>query len=128
MLKAATSDRKRILAATENGSGGIQQLVLQFRMENKMPREIQSDSSNVRMLEKLRLRIGDAEDDYRVRKARFGDGHPTVQIAKDQLDRLKASLDEARPAGPTLTDAKALDSYKKLVCLLYTSPSPRDRG
>lgn len=123
MLKAATSDRKRILAATKNGSGGIQQLVWQFRAENKMPREIQQESRNGRMIESLQLRIGAAEDAYRIRKAQLADEHPAVKKAKDQLDRLMASLDEVldSPAEKAndfrlpLTDAEALDSYKKLV-------------
>ena len=123
MLKAATSDRKRILAATKNGSGGIQQLVWQFRAENKMPREIQPESRNGRMIESLQLRIGAAEDAYRIRKAQLADEHPAVKKAKDQLDRLMASLDEVldSPAEKAndfrlpLTDAEALDSYKKLV-------------
>jgi len=86
MLKAAMSDRERILAATESGNGRIERLVWQFRMEEKMPREVHPQNSNARMLEKLRLRIGGAEDDYRLRKTRF-----------------------------PIPDAEALDSYKKLV-------------
>ena len=123
LLKEAKFDRKRILAATENGSGGIQQLVWQFRTENKMPREIQPESKNARMIESLQLRISAAEDAYRIRKARLGGGHPSVKLSKDQLDRLMASLDEVldSPAEKAndfrlpLTDAEALDSYKKLV-------------
>ena len=123
LLKEAKFDRKRILAATENGSGGIQQLVWQFRAENKMPREIQPESRNGRMIESLQLRIGAAEDAYRIRKAQLADEHPAVKKAKDQLDRLMSSLDEVldSPAEKAndfrlpLTDAEALDSYKKLV-------------
>lgn len=123
MLKAATLDRERILAAIENGSGGVQQLVWQFRMENKMPREVHARDSGARMVENLQLRIGTAEDAYRKGKARLGDGHPLVEDAKEQLDRLRASLDD-QLSGPIedlsgfqrpLTDAEALDSYKKLV-------------
>ena len=123
MLKTLVSDRERIQAATENGSGGIQQLVWQFRTENKMPREILSESRNGRMIENLQLRIGAAEDAYRIRKAQLADEHPAVKKAKDQLDRLMKSLDEVldspeEKAGDfrlPLTDAEALDSYKKLV-------------
>ena len=123
LLKEAKFDRKRILAATENGSGGIQQLIWQFRTENKMPREIQPESRNGRMIESLQLRIGAAEDAYRIRKAQLADEHPSVKKAKDQLDRLMASLDKVldSPAEKAndfrlpLTDAEALDSYKKLV-------------
>jgi len=93
-LKSTTSDRERILAAIENGQGGVQQLVWQFRMEKKMPREILPQDRGSRMLETMQLRIGTAEDAYRRSKARLGDGHPLVEDAKDQLDRLRADLEE----------------------------------
>ena len=122
MLKAATSDRDRILVATESGSGGIQQLVWQFRKEEKMP-EIPPESGNGEVISALQLRIGAAEDAYRIRKARLGDGHPSVKLSKEQLDRLMASLDKildspaekANDFRRSLTDAEALDSYEKLV-------------
>ena len=122
-LKAASSDRERILAAIENGQGGVQQLVWQFRMEDKMPREIHPRDSGARILESYQVRIGNAEDIYRKSKARLGDGHPLVKDAKDSLDRLRAGYEEqlAAPSedfngfqGP-LTDSQALESYKKLV-------------
>ena len=123
-LKRATLDRERILAAIENGAGGIHQLVWQFRMEDKMPREHHVRDSGARIIEQLQLRIGTAEDAYRVRKARLGDGHPTVEEARDQLARLRADLElqlsgsgedfDDRYQRP-LTDAEALDSYRKLV-------------
>ena len=123
-LKETTADRERILAAIGDGPGGIQQLVWQFRSENKMPREARLQDSGARILESIQLRIGEAEDDYRLRKTRFGDGHPTVEIARDQLTRLRASLDEhlAAPSSDDfpgisrpLSDAEALDSYRKLI-------------
>ena len=122
-LKQSTADRDRILAAVENGPGGIQQLVWQFRSENKMPREASLQDGGSRILESIELRIGQAEDDYRLRKTRFGDGHPSVEIARDQLTRLRESRDEHLSApvedipgvSRPLSDAEALDSYRKLI-------------
>ena len=81
--KRASADRERILAAIENGQGGVQQLVWQFRMEDKMPREVRGLDRGARIFESLQLRISGAEDDYRRSRARLGDGHPLVEDAKD---------------------------------------------
>lgn len=123
LLKGSMLDRERILAAIENGEGGIRQVVWQLRSEGKMPREIQPAGTRTRMIENLRLRIGAAEDEYEAIRERRGEGHPQVKQARKIIQRMQASLQDAidnhddniNGSARPLSDAEALDSYRKLV-------------
>ena len=47
----------------------------------------------------------------------------------EELDTLNSAIEiVSRYIDKGLVDRDALNSFERMICLLYTSPSPRDRG
>lgn len=122
-LKDLTQIRNRIYAAMENGTEGIRQIVWQLRSTKKMPSASTSRNGRENLIARYQLRIDSAEDEYLTLRDRLGDGHPSVKLASNRLDRINDSFEEAL-AGESelmngderpLTDEEALASFLDLT-------------